>query len=74
MNKIESPEINPDMCSCVLFIYLFFIHLFILALLGFELMLAKQVLYHLSHSTSPVLCWVFFRGSHELFARAGFES
>jgi hypothetical protein len=25
------------------------------------LMLAKQALYHLSHSTSLVLCWMFLR-------------
>jgi hypothetical protein len=28
----------------------------------------------LSHSTSPFLCWVFFKtGFHELFAWAGFK-
>jgi hypothetical protein len=37
-------------------------------LTAFELMLARQVLSHLSHSTSPVLCWVFFEiGSRELY-------
>jgi hypothetical protein len=32
-----------------------------LAVLGFELglTLARQALYHLNHSTSPFLCWVF---------------
>jgi hypothetical protein len=34
------------------------------------LMLAKQLLYHLSHSASPFLCWVL-SGSHKLFAPAG---
>jgi hypothetical protein len=27
----------------------------------------------LSHCTNPFLCWAFEIGSHELFARAGFE-
>jgi hypothetical protein len=32
-----------------------------LVVLGFKLTLARQVLYHLSYSTSPFLCWVFLR-------------
>jgi hypothetical protein len=33
--------------------------------------LARQALYRLNHSASPVLSWVFFKiGSHELFTQA----
>jgi hypothetical protein len=36
---------------------------------GISFTLARQALYQLSHSTSPFLCWVFFKiGSCELFA------
>jgi hypothetical protein len=45
----------------VLFCFLGFFFFFFLVLLGFELVLTRQVLYHLSHSTSPVLYWVFSR-------------
>jgi hypothetical protein len=44
------------------------------AILGFELTLARQVLYHLSYSASPVFVLdVFEIGSCEPFAQAGFE-
>jgi hypothetical protein len=36
--------------------------------------LVRQVLYHLSHSASPFLCWVVLRQGFELFAYTGFES
>jgi hypothetical protein len=28
---------------------------------GLNMGLTRQVLYHLSHSTSPILCWMFLR-------------
>jgi hypothetical protein len=37
-----------------------FVFSFLLSFLSF-LVVLRQVLYHLSHSTSPVLCWVFSR-------------
>jgi hypothetical protein len=38
-------------------------------------MFARQALYYLSHSSSPVFVLGFFEiGSHKLFAWAGFES
>jgi hypothetical protein len=43
-------------------------------ILGFELMLTRQVLYHLSHSISPVFVFCIFGiVSCELFAQAGFD-
>jgi hypothetical protein len=36
-------------------------------------MLARQVLYHMSHSASPMLGIFKVGGSHELFALSGFE-
>jgi hypothetical protein len=36
--------------------------------------LAKQVLYHLSHFASPFALLILEMGSHELFAQAGLES
>jgi hypothetical protein len=49
---------------------------FAIVVLGFwtqRFTLARQVLYHLSHSASPVLCWIFLRGSRELFAWTDLE-
>jgi hypothetical protein len=42
-------------------VFCFVLFLLQVAVLGFELglTLAKQALYHLSHSTSPFLGWVF---------------
>jgi hypothetical protein len=37
-----------------------FVCLFILVVLGFEVSV-RQALYHLSHSASPSLLWVFLR-------------
>jgi hypothetical protein len=58
----EKPELNPDSdkTETEWFIWFFF---------GGDgtrvwtqgLILASQVLYHLSHSASPVLCWIFSR-------------
>jgi hypothetical protein len=49
--------------------------LFFLEVLGFELRASCLLVpYHLSHFTSPFLCWVFSRyGLTNYFPRAGFE-
>jgi hypothetical protein len=42
--------------------------------LGFELTLARQALYHLSQPFFVIFClFVFDTGSHELFTQAGPE-
>jgi hypothetical protein len=58
--------------TCDIYPYELGISFFFLAVLGFgiqDLTLARQVLYHLTYSTSSFLCWVFLRwGLMELFA------
>jgi hypothetical protein len=49
---------------------LFTLLFFFLVVLGFEL--AKQVLYHLSHSTSPFALVIFWIGSH-VYTQAGLD-
>jgi hypothetical protein len=68
---------QPLLCPCMAPGLRDFLFLFVLAVLVYEtqgLMLARQELYHFSHSTSPFCVLGFFKiRSHKLFAWAGFK-
>jgi hypothetical protein len=66
---------HMDVCFCFLtFFCLFLFIYYFLTVLGFELRASWLLGRHLSHSASPVLCWIFFKiRSGELFAWAGLE-
>jgi hypothetical protein len=65
--KKKKKKERKKQMTFIFFINLLFVGLFVLTVLGFDLglMLAREVLYFLSHSTSPFLgvcvCFVFWR-------------